>query len=237
MRINQYLAHCGIASRRSAEKMILEGRVKVNGAVVQTLGCRIDETQDHVTVDDHAIQCVGKKVYVLLNKPKGYVTTARDERGRKTVMDLVKTDIRLVPVGRLDCQSEGLLLLTNDGDLTFRLLHPRFKVSKTYYATLKSNFNPRDFERLTRGVQVENYVTQPCEAWFYGRTPDRVALRLQEGRKHQVRLMLAALGYEVKNLRRVQFGPLALGRLRAGEWRRLTSEEVHAMKKAVGLSD
>ncbi|NLP09316.1 rRNA pseudouridine synthase [bacterium] len=237
MRINRYLAHCGIASRRSAEKLVLEGRVKVNGVVVQSLGCQIDERQDQVTVDDHPVQCEGKNIYILLNKPKGYVTTAKDEHGRKTVMELVKIDDRLVPVGRLDYQSEGLLLLTNDGDLTFRLLHPRFKVSKIYYATLKSDFNPRDFQRLTRGVQVEDYVTQPCEAWFYGRTPDRIAVCLQEGKKHQVRLMLAALGYEVKNLRRVQFGPLTLGRLRAGEWRRLTSNEVHALKKAVGLSD
>jgi 23S rRNA pseudouridine2605 synthase len=235
IRINRYLALCGLCSRRAAEKIILEGRVSVNGQAVHELGVQIDEAKDRVLVDGKTVHMQTKKVYVLLNKPKGYVTTVDDERDRKTVMELVHVHERLVPVGRLDYQSEGLLLLTNVGELVFRLLHPRFKVNKTYYATLKSEFDPRHFDLLTHGIQLEDCVTAPCEAWYYGNTQDRIAVRIHEGKKHQVRRMLAALGYDVKNLRRVQFGPLELGRLAVGEWRFLLTTEVRGLKNAVGL--
>jgi 23S rRNA pseudouridine2605 synthase len=235
IRINRFLATCGLASRRAAEKIILEGRVKVNGRIVHELGTQVDEDKDRVTVDGKSVHVQKKKIYVLLNKPKGYVTTVSDERDRKTVMELVDVPERLVPVGRLDYQSEGLLLLTNDGDLAFRLMHPKFKVDKTYYATLKSEFDARHFEPLKSGVRLEEGVTAPCDAWYYAETADRVALRIHEGKKHQVRRMLSELGYEVKNLRRVQFGPLELGRIRVGEWRFLEIAEVRALKKAVGL--
>jgi 23S rRNA pseudouridine2605 synthase len=235
IRINRYLALCGLSSRRAAEKIILEARVSVNGQVVRELGAKIDESKDRVLVDGKPVHVQTKKIYVLLNKPKGYVTTVDDEHDRKTVMELIDVRERLVPVGRLDYQSEGLLLLTNDGELVFRLLHPRFKVNKTYYATLKSDFDPKHFDPLTRGVQLEDCLTAPCEAWYYGNTQDRIAVRIHEGKKHQVRRMLAALGYDVKNLRRVQFGPLELGRLRVGEWRFLLTTEVRGLKNAVGL--
>ncbi len=235
IRINRFLASCGISSRRAAEKIILQGRVSMNGQVVTELGTRIDELKDQISVDGKPVHLQKKKIYVLLNKPKGYVTTVNDERDRKTVMELVDVPERLVPVGRLDYQSEGLLLLTNDGDLAYRLLHPRFKVDKTYYATLKSEFDAQHFDLLVAGIQLEDGVTAPCEAWFYGATADRIAVRIHEGRKHQVRRMLLELGYEVKNLRRVQFGPLELGRIRPGEWRYLETAEVRALKKAVGL--
>jgi len=236
MRINRYLALCGVASRRGAEKIIQQGRVQVNGHAVVDLASQIDEGRDQVQVDGKPVQPQKKKIYVLLHKPKGYVTTVHDERDRKTVMELLDLRERLAPVGRLDYQSEGLLLLTNDGDLIFRLLHPRFKVDKTYYATLKSAFDPKDFDRLTQGMQLQEGAIAPCSAWFYSRTPDRIAVRIHEGQKHQVRRMLSHLGYEIKNLRRVQFGPLQLGRLAVGEWRFLKPEEVRALKQAVGLT-
>jgi 23S rRNA pseudouridine2605 synthase len=232
IRINRFLASCGVASRRAAEKYITDGRVLVNGHTITELGTQIDETRDVVLVDGRVIRLERKKVYIVLNKPKGYVTTLADEKGRKTVLDLVSVHERVVPVGRLDYQSEGLLLLTNDGEMMNRLLHPRYGLQKTYYATLKTAFDPAHFSPLTAGVELEEFTTAPCEAWFYGDTTDRIAIRIHEGKKHQIRRMLAHLGYEVKNLRRVCFGPLELGKLRVGQWRYLEPDELRALKKA-----
>jgi pseudouridine synthase len=235
IRINRFLASCGVASRRAAEKYIAEGRVSVNGQTVSALGTQIDETRDVVMVDGRVIRLERKKVYIVLNKPKGYVTTLADERGRKTVLDLVSVQERIVPVGRLDYQSEGLLLLTNDGEMVHRLLHPRYGLQKTYYATLRSEFDPAHFSPLTAGVELEEFTTAPCEAWFYGDTTDRIAIRIHEGKKHQIRRMLMHLGYEVKNLRRICFGPLELGKLRVGQWRYLEVDEIKSLRKATGL--
>ncbi len=234
IRINRFLALCGVASRRAAEKYISDGRVSLNGRTVTQLGTQVDETRDVVMVNGQVVRVERKKVYIILNKPKGYVTTLADERGRKTVLDLVSVQERVVPVGRLDYQSEGLLLLTNDGELVHRLLHPRYGLFKTYYATLKTTFDAAHFAPLTAGVELEEFTTAPCEAWFYGDTQDRIAIRIHEGKKHQIRRMLAHLGYEVKNLRRVHFGPLELGKLRVGQWRYLEPDEVKALKKAAG---
>jgi pseudouridine synthase len=235
IRINRYLATCGVSSRRAAEKYITEGRVSVNGQTVTTLATQIDETRDVVMVDGRIIRTERKKVYIVLNKPKGYVTTLADEKGRKTVLDLITVRERIVPVGRLDYQSEGLLLLTNDGEMVHRLLHPRYGLLKTYYATLRSEFDPAHFLPLTAGVKLEEFTTAPCEAWFYADTSDRIAIRVHEGKKHQIRRMLMQLGYEVKNLRRVQFGPLELGKLRVAQWRYLEADEIKSLKKAAGL--
>ncbi len=237
MRINRYLALCGLASRRASEEIIKAGRVTVNGKPVVELGTVIDESTDLVRVDGNVVRPARKEVFVLLNKPKGYVTTSNDERGRKTVFDLVKFRERLFAVGRLDVNSEGLLLLTNNGEVAHRLMHPRFKVSKTYRVKLDREFDPKDFAPLTNGLKLEDGWTKPCEAGFYAESAQQVELRLREGKKHQVRRMFEALGYQVKSLKRTQFGHLNIKDLERGKWRLLNRQEINQLKSMVGLEE
>jgi len=237
MRINRYLALCGLASRRASEEIVKAGKVTVNGKSVVELGTVIDETADIVRVDGNVVRPAKKEVFVLLNKPKGYVSTSNDERGRKTVFDLVKFKERLFTVGRLDTNSEGLLLLTNNGELAHRLMHPRFKVAKTYRAKLDREFDPKDFASLTSGLKLEDGWTKPCEAGFYTESALQVELRLREGKKHQVRRMFEALGYQVKSLKRTQFGHLNIHDLERGQWRLLNRQEISQLKSMVGLEE
>jgi len=236
MRINRYLAACGLGSRRAVENLIRERRIAVNGEIIDSLATRIDEELDRVTLDGNHLAPAADSVYVLLNKPKGYITTASDEKGRRTVLELVPLPQRIFPVGRLDYNTTGLLLLTNDGELAHRLTHPRFKVPKLYHAVLESPFDPQHFEPLTTGVTLEDGITQPCSARFYGDSRQEVEIELREGRQQQVRRMFAALGYRVKNLGRVRFGPIKLSGLPRGEWRYLEDEEVRSLRAAVGLA-
>lgn len=236
MRINRYLATCGVASRRAAEALVTAGRVTVNGVVITDLATRIDETRDRVELDGKAMQSAPETLYLVLNKPKGYVTTASDDLGRKTVLDLVDLAERVFPVGRLDYNSTGLLLLTNDGELAYRLTHPRYKVPKLYRAILDRDFRPDDFPALTRGVDLEDGATQPCQARHYAPERDHVEIELREGRQQQVRRMFATLGYRVKALNRIRFGPLLLGGLPRGRWRFLDPAEIMALRQAAGLS-
>lgn len=233
MRVNQYLARCGVASRRAAEKMIIAKRVSVNGQVLQDLAIKIADN-DVVRVDGKVVHPVQKKVYVLLNKPKDYVTTVHDERARRTVLDLINGTGRIFPVGRLDVKSTGLLLLTNDGDLAYRLMHPKFKLAKVYHVNLTSRFNEKDFAAFTKGIDLEDGRTQSCSARFYIESNKSIEITLYEGRNHQVRRMFAALGYTVKSLHRARFGPLDLRGLTRGKWRYLKPHEIRALKKAVG---
>ncbi|MDZ7371399.1 MAG: rRNA pseudouridine synthase [candidate division KSB1 bacterium] len=235
MRLNRYLALCGLASRRGAEELITAGRVTVNGKPVTDLATTVEEGRDRVRVDGVPVYPPRQKVYVLLNKPKGVITTAKDEKGRRSVLDLVKLKERVFPVGRLDRNSEGLLLLTNDGELAHRLMHPRFKVQKTYRVQLEQPFDPNDFIALTQGVELEDGRTQPCSARYYGPSPSQIEIRIREGRYHQVRRMFEQLGYSVRSLKRVQYGPLVLEDLPRGRWRMLKQQEVDALFKAVGL--
>ncbi len=234
MRINQYLAHCGVASRRAAEKLILEKRVTVNGQPVTELAVRVSEN-DVVRLDGKIVKPKRDKIYVLLHKPKDYFTTAKDERQRRSVLELVNIPERIYPVGRLDAKSTGLLLLTDDGELAHRLTHPRFKVAKVYHVNLDRDFSEKDFDVLTGGIQLEDGRTQPCSAHFYRDSARSIEITLREGRKHQVRRMFAALGYKVKSLHRVGFGPLKLGDLPRGKWRYLDAKEIRALKQSVGL--
>lgn len=235
IRLNKYLAMCVVASRRAADRMIESGRVRVNGRSVRDMGVKIDPDKDIVRVDGKEVHPPRRNIYVLLNKPKGYVTTVSDERGRKTVFDLIKLKARLFPVGRLDLNSEGLLLLTNDGELAHRLMHPRFKISKTYRVRLDRDFNPDDFEALTSGIELEDGVTLPCKARFYTDSGERLEITIREGRNRQVKRMFAALGYDVKALKRIRFGPLELKDVTRGQWRYLTPKEIRELKKSVGL--
>lgn len=235
MRLNRFLASCGIASRRAAEVYIKAGRVTIDGTVVKELGTTVDISGQQVCVDGKSMMPVRQKIYVLLNKPKGYVTTAKDEKGRRTIFDLVGVKERLFPVGRLDSDSEGLLLLTNDGDLAHRMMHPRYKLIKTYRVKLDRDFNKNDFTRLTQGVELDDGVTAPCQANFFVDAANRIEIKLFEGKKRQIRRMFEALAYDVKALKRVQMGPLLLTGTLRGEWRYLTKGEIKQLYMATGL--
>jgi pseudouridine synthase len=234
IRINRFLALCGIASRRAADELVRAGRVKVNGQVVSQLATRVDPDEDVVEFDGKPIRPQERTVYVLLNKPVGYITTAKDERKRPTVLDLVRVPQRLFPVGRLDADTEGALLLTNDGVLAYRLAHPRYGVKKVYHVVTDKPVKAEDLEQLRRGVVIETGPTSPCEA-RYLRGPRTIELVIHEGKKRQVRRMFKALGYRVEKLRRTSIGGVSLGDLPVGQWRYLTEEEVARLRRQVGL--
>ena len=230
MRLNAYLSRAGIASRRGADGLIKAGRVTVNGEPGQ-LNTFV-EAVDDVRVD---VRLVGKQAlrYVLLNKPRSTITTARDPEGRPTVVDLVGGGIRVVPVGRLDRETTGVLLLTNDGDLAHRLAHPRYGVEKVYVADVEGELDDETMRALAEGVQLEDGITAPARARLLG--PGRVELTLHEGRNRQVRRMLEALGYPVHRLRRSRYAGLTTGRLQRGQFRELSRDEVARLRRLVGL--
>jgi 23S rRNA pseudouridine2605 synthase len=236
-RLQKFIARCGVASRRQAEKMITEGRVSVNGRIVQELGFKIDQRIDQVLVDGREIRLEEEKVYILLHKPEGYVTTVTDPQGRPTVLDLVKRspqlrEIRLFPVGRLDFNTTGLLLLTNDGGLTHALTHPSHQVEKTYTALVKGVPDQEALHALRNGILLEDGLTSPAKVDIFAIKAGHAILRLviHEGRKRQVRRMCQAIGHPVVALQRIAFGPLNLGRLKQGDYRFLTAEELRLLK-------
>jgi 23S rRNA pseudouridine2605 synthase len=238
-RLHKVLAHAGVASRRAAERMIREHRVRVNGALILELGIQVDPASDRIEVDGRPV--VGGEVahhYAALNKPLGVVSTARDPGGRPTVVDLVHAAQRLYPVGRLDIDSEGLVLMTDDGELTFRLTHARFGVDKEYLVLVAcSDFRPGHLEQLREGVVLDDGLARAVRARLVKHTPRGAIVRLVlvEGRQRQVRRMLAALGCAVDRLQRVRIGPLLLGTLEPGQHRALRPREVEALRAAVGL--
>lgn len=225
MRLNAWLARAGVASRRGADELIKAGRVTVNGEPGQ-LNTFV-ESRDRVELDGRRL-APQKLAYVLLHKPAGVVTTARDPHGRPTVVGLVRHPARVVPVGRLDAGTTGALLLTNDGELAHRLAHPRYEVDKVYVAEVAGDVSRETLARLERGVELEDGRTAPARARRLG--PGRVELVLHEGRKHQVKRMLEAVGHPVRRLHRSRYGPLTLDGLAAGEWRELTREEVDRLR-------
>jgi 23S rRNA pseudouridine2605 synthase len=226
MRLNAYLARAGIASRRGADELVKAGRVRVNGAVGQ-LNTFVAES-DRVEVDGRAV-APQRLAYVLLHKPAGVVTTASDPQRRPTVVQLVDHDVRVVPVGRLDADTTGALLLTNDGELAHRLAHPRYEVDKVYEADLDRDPDPESLRRLGEGVELEDGRTAPAAVRRLGR--GRVELVLHEGRKHQVKRMLEAVGYRVVRLHRPRYAGLDLRGLEPGDWRELTRDEVRALRR------
>ena len=236
MRLQRYLAGCGIASRRNAEKLVESGRVEING-VVAKLGDTVDPEKDIVTCDGAPVR-TEPAVYVVLNKPKDTVTSARDTHGRKTVIDCVHgVRARVFPVGRLDADVEGALLFTNDGDLAFRLMHPKFQVEKVYLATVAGEVTREAVSRIEKGVPLEDGVTAPAKARIVNRRPGMTMLRLtlHEGRKREIKRMCAAVGYPVRELQRVSIAGIAANGLRPGEWRYLTPQEVERLRKMSGL--
>lgn len=232
MRLQKYLALCGVASRRAAEEWIAQGRVSVNGAVVQTPGTKVDPRQDVVLADGKRVLPQEGKVYVMLHKPRGVITSAKDNFNRKTVLDLLPPELgRLYPVGRLDYDTEGLLLLTNDGDFTYRLTHPRHEVLKTYLATVAGIPSPEALSALRRGVVIDGRKTHPAEVLVKkrGEKSTCLSITIHEGRNRQVRKMCASVGHSVISLKRIAEGSLRLGQLPVGAWRYLTQQEIRSL--------
>jgi pseudouridine synthase len=235
-RLQKWIASAGVASRRAAEQLIRDGRVSVNGKVVRELGTRIDPRRDRVSVDGRKLGARARLRHYLLHKPRGVVSSARDERERRTVVDLVESDERLFPVGRLDVQSEGLILLTNDGALAQALMHPSFEVPRIYRVSIDGAIAADTLAKLAAGVVLDDGErTRPCEVRLLAREAERSKLEicLAEGRRRQIRRMLEAVGHRVRRLVRVQFGPLKLGSLRPGEWRQLRPNERSALARLV----
>jgi pseudouridine synthase len=236
MRINRFLASSGITSRRKAEELILQGRVKVNGVTVDDLATRVDPRKDRVFVDGKQALRVHEYLYLVLNKPKDTITTLSDERGRTTVMDLIRTRDRVYPVGRLDRNTTGVLLLTNDGEFAHHLMHPRFDVPKTYVVTCERAVVREDLQRLRQGVLLADGPAAAAEvAALPGSRGLSVAVTLHEGRNRQVRRMFETLGYMVDKLDRVAYGPVTTGGLARGQVRVLSAEELRALKKLAGI--
>ena len=234
-RLQKTLARVGFGSRRVCEELIADGRVAVNGEVAE-LGRRVDPDSDRVEVDGIPVGVRPDLVYYLLNKPAGVVTTARDPQGRPTVVDLVPVDPRVFPVGRLDFETEGLLLLTNDGELAHGLTHPSRGVPKVYLAQLDGTPNPAALRRLETGVDLEDGRTAPARARVAQSVPggSAVEISVHEGKNRQVRRMLEAVGHPVRRLVRIRFGPIVDHGLRPGQWRPLTHDEVRSLYAALG---
>ncbi|NLM52588.1 MAG: rRNA pseudouridine synthase [Firmicutes bacterium] len=238
MRLQKFLSAAGVCSRRAGEKLIAQGRVKVNGKTVTAMGVIIDPEKDVITVDNRPVRLTGNKEYLMLYKPVGVVTTLADPFGRQTVKDLlVDVGKRVFPVGRLDLDTSGLLLLTNDGELANRLTHPSYGVEKEYLARVPGLPAPETLKKLAAGVELEDGLTAPAVVRLIkgGKNTSLVSLTLREGRNRQVRRMLKAVGHPVLALKRVRFGQLTLAGLRPGQWRRLTPAEVRQLKEGVGL--
>jgi len=234
-RLQKVMAAAGVASRRASEELIVAGRVTVNGRRA-TIGDQVDPTVDIVEVDGERVNVDPALVYVMLNKPQGYVSTTSDPEGRPTVLDLVQLDERLYPVGRLDQDTEGLLLLTNDGTLVHRLLHPSFEVERTYLALVPGPVRRDPIRRLTEGVELEDGLARAKRVRTVEQGKGKVLLEvvMTEGRKREVRRMLAEVGHPVERLARVGFGGVRLGDLRQGRWRFLNNPEIHALHSAAG---
>ena len=232
VRLQKYIAMSGAASRRGAESLIDDGRIKVNGKAITEQGVKVEIGADKVTLDGVELKLKNKNYYIMLNKPVGYVTTVNDQFDRPTVIDLVKTDlkdVRLFPVGRLDYETEGLLLLTNDGDFTYRVTHPKFNTDKTYIAKVKGGVSIKGLNQLRHGVKIDNYTTSPAEVSVIDAADGYVfvEITIHEGRNRQVRKKFEAVGSKVVALQRTKIGTVELGNLPLGRWRHLTSHEVN----------
>ncbi len=236
IRLNKFLAQAGVASRREVDKMIAEGRIKVNGQVVQVLGYKIDDEKDKVDVEGRRVEKEEELIYLMINKPPGYLVTLKDNFQRPTIQQLLPSlRKRVFPVGRLDYDSTGLLLLTNDGELAYRLTHPRFKVPKVYMVKVKGEPVPSELTRLEKGIYLDGKKTAPAKIAQIGGDLKKSLLKVEiyEGRKREVKRMFQAIGHKVIQLQRINFGGLGLGSLKMGKWRFLTRKEIETLKKQV----
>ena len=228
-RLQKLIARAGICSRREAEKLILAGRVSVDGKIVRELGQKAEINQN-IRVDGKILHFDTEKIYIMLNKPRGYVSTVHDERGRKTIINLLNDSIseRIFPIGRLDLNTEGLILLTNDGDLTNALIHPRFEVEKTYIAKISGEITEKKLDLLRNGIELDDGLTAPAKVHLL--EENLVEITIHEGKNRQIRRMFSAIGCDVKKLRRIRFAGLKLENLPVGHFRALTSAEIAKLK-------
>ena len=226
------MARAGVASRRRSEELIRQGRVTVNGQVVTELGTRVDPARDEIRVDGQRIEPQRRHVYIMLNKPRGVLSAMEDERGRKALDDLIAAPVRLYPVGRLDVNSEGLILLTDDGELAHILTHPRYKHEKEYRVLVNGHPSEKTLAAWRRGIVLDGRTTAPAQVEVIRRKKDAALLRvvMREGRKRQIRKVAALLGHPVRELKRVRLGPLRLGDLASGQWRYLTEPEIRQLQ-------
>lgn len=241
-RLQKYMAKCGIASRRKCEEIILDGKIKVNGLVITEVGTKINPEKDIVKYNDNVIKVEEKKVYIMLNKPEGYITSVKDEKGRKTILDIVDVEERIYPIGRLDYDSSGLLILTNDGSIYNNLIHPRVSIKKTYIAICKGKFSESDIKQFKNGIDIGGYITAQAnievisEEIKFNKKKNcneilsTVEISIHEGKNRQIRRMCSSLNHEVVSLKRVSIGNIKLGYLKKGEWRPLTNSELDYIK-------
>ena len=229
MRISKFLSASGVTSRRKGEKLILSGRVKVNDKTITDLAFKIDPTMDTLKLDNNIINLNNKKIYIKLFKPKGYITSLHDELGRKTIFELIDIKERIYPVGRLDKDSRGLLLLTNDGDFAYKLTHPKFEVQKLYKIYTKGIPSTSDIKILENGIECKDIKTCPCKIHILKRYKNSCCLliKIHEGKKREIRIMFDHIGKPVEDLLRLKVGPIGLDHLREGEWRYLNKTELN----------
>lgn len=234
-RLQKYLANSGVASRRKCEELILQGKVEVNGKVVTELGTKINPEEDIVKFNGKEVKQVEKMVYILLNKPIGYVTTADDQFGRETVLDLVKVKERIVPVGRLDMYTSGALILTNDGDFVYKVTHPKHEIEKTYTVTVKGIIQNSEVEQLRKGVKIDDYITKPAKVKILKtdieKDISRLEITIHEGKNRQVRKMCEAVNRKVLALHRSKIGGIGVKDIELGKWRYLRENEIQKLVK------
>ena len=234
IRLQKYLAECGIASRRKSEEYILQGKVKVNGKIITELGTKINPVKDKIEFEDKEIKQEEKYVYILLNKPIGYVTTVNDQFNRDTVLDLVKVKERIVPVGRLDMYTSGALILTNDGDFVYKVTHPKHEINKTYTVTIKGIIQEAEVEQLRKGVKIDEYITKPAKVKILKtdieKNISRIEITIHEGKNRQVRKMCEAIEKKVLALHRSKIGNISVKDLKIGTWRYLNLKEIESLK-------
>lgn len=238
VRLNKFLSMAGIASRRKADALIEEGKVRVNGKTVMGLGTKINPMHDKIFVNEKQVVVLDSPVYIVLNKPSDTITTSSDERGRMTVMQYVKTRERVFPIGRLDRKTTGVLLFTNDGEFANRLMHPKFEVEKAYKVTLDKPLTPADAEKISKGIRLSDGKTKPAEVHPLPESKGKaVGIVIHEGRNRQIHRMFEAIEYRVDKLDRVAYAGIEYTKLKRGEWRYLTKSEIRKLKTAAGIAD
>lgn len=232
-RLQKYMARCGVASRRKCEEIILANRVEIDNIIVNELGAKVDPDKNQVKVDGKIIAPEEMKLYIALNKPTGYLSTVKDDRGRKTLLDLVKVEERIYPIGRLDYDTSGLIFLTNDGEVYNNVIHPRVSIDKTYIAEVKGIISADGIKKFKDGIDIGDYTTAPgtCEVVSKGNNKCTLKIKIHEGKNRQVRRMCDAVGHPVVKLKRVSIGKIYLDKnLKEGSWRHLTSKEIEYLK-------
>lgn len=232
-RLQKYMSRCGIASRRKSEELILEGRVKVNNVIINELGFKVNSELDRVFVDNTLIKPVDQKIYIMLNKPEGVISSVKDDRNRKTVIDVIGIKEKIFPIGRLDYDTSGLLLLTNDGEVYNKIIHPRKEVNKIYIAKVKGIFSEEEIKAFENGVDIGDYVTARSKIKILKKYFDscEVKITIHEGKNRQVRRMCSAFNHEVISLKRISIGEITLKDLEKGKWRNLSEKEIEYLKK------